>query len=75
MLDLSVIIVNWNGKDLLARCLQCVETTVKKVTYETYVVDNASTDGSQDMVRRDFPNIKLIANKDNTGFATANNQA
>lgn len=75
MLDLSIIIVNWNGKDLLARCLQCVESTVKKITYETYVVDNASTDGSQDMVRHDFPNIKLIANKDNVGFAVANNQA
>lgn len=75
MVDLSIIIVNWNGKDLLAKCLRCVESTVKRVSYETYVVDNASTDGSQEMVRRDFPNVKLIANKDNVGFATANNQA
>ncbi|MCA0454114.1 MAG: glycosyltransferase family 2 protein [Chloroflexi bacterium] len=75
MVDLSIIIVNWNGKDLLAKCLRCVESTVKRVSYETVVVDNASTDGSQDMVRRDFPNVKLIANKDNVGFATANNQA
>src|ERR1043165_5486132 len=75
MLDLSIIIVNWNGKDLLTKCLQCVESTVKKITYETYVVDNASTDGSQDMVRHDFPNVKLIANTNNVGFATANNQA
>jgi len=75
MLDLSIIVVNWNGKDLLAKCLQSVDSTVKKITYETYVVDNASTDGSQDMLRRDFPNVKLIANTDNVGFATANNQA
>ena len=75
MLDLSIIIVNWNGKDLLRKCLQCVEATVKKVSYETYVVDNASTDGSQDVVRQEFPTVKLIANKDNVGFATANNQA
>ncbi len=75
MLDLSIIVVNWNGKDLLAKCLQCVESTVKKVSYETYVVDNASTDGSQEMVRRDFPTVKLIANTANVGFATANNQA
>ncbi len=75
MLDLSIIIVNWNGKDLLARCLQAVESTTKKITYETYVVDNASTDGSQDMIRRDFPTVKLIANPNNVGFATANNQA
>src|SRR5262249_29324849 len=75
MLDLSIIIVNWNGKDLLTRCLRAVESTVKKVSYETYVVDNASTDGSQDMVRRDFPNVKLIANTKNVGFAVANNQA
>ena len=75
MLDLSIIIVNWNGKDLLRKCLQCVEATVKKVSYETYVVDNASTDGSQDVVRQEFPTVKLIANTDNVGFATANNQA
>lgn len=75
MVDLSIIIVNWNGKDLLAKCLTCVESTVKKVSYETVVVDNASTDGSQEMVRRDFPTVKLIANTANVGFATANNQA
>lgn len=75
MLDLSIIVVNWNGKELLAKCLRCVETTIQQISYETYVVDNASTDGSQAMVRRDFPNVKLIANTANVGFATANNQA
>lgn len=75
MLDLSIIIINWNTRDLLARCLGCIESTVKKINLETYVVDNHSTDGSQEMVRRDFPAVKLIANPDNVGFARANNQA
>jgi len=74
MLDLSIIVVNWNTCDLLAKCLECVETTVKKISYETIVVDNNSTDGSQAMVQTRFPQVKLIANGDNVGFATANNQ-
>jgi len=75
MLDVSIIVVNWNGRDLLARCLQCVESTIKQATYEVIVVDNASTDGSQDMVKREFPQVKLIENTSNVGFARANNQA
>lgn len=75
MLDLSIIIVSWNTRELLAKCLRCVEETVKKISYEVYVVDNNSSDGSQDMVRKDFPTVKLIANVDNVGFAKANNQA
>ncbi len=75
MTDVSIIIVNWNTKDLLAKCLRCVEETVKKVSYDIYVVDNASSDGSPDMVRQNFPTVKLIANTDNVGFARANNQA
>jgi GT2 family glycosyltransferase len=74
MLDISIIVVNWNGRDLLARCLQCVEATVKQAAYEVIVIDNASTDGSQAMVRRDFPRVKLIENAQNVGFAKANNQ-
>lgn len=75
MLDVSIVIVNWNGCELLSRCLQCVERTIRQSTYEVFVVDNDSTDGSQDMVRRDFPKVKLIANSENVGFARANNQA
>jgi GT2 family glycosyltransferase len=74
MLDLSIIVVNWNTRDLLAKCLSCVESTAKNISYETIVVDNASTDGSQDMVRAQFPAVKLIANTENVGFARANNQ-
>jgi GT2 family glycosyltransferase len=75
MLDVSILVVNWNGRDLLSRCLQCVEATIKNVNYETIVVDNASTDGSQEMVEKQFPKVKLIQNTGNVGFATANNQA
>ncbi|MBI5666461.1 MAG: glycosyltransferase family 2 protein [Chloroflexi bacterium] len=75
MPDVSIIIVNWNTSDLLAKCLRCVETTTRQVSYEVWVVDNASTDGSVDRVRREFPYVHLIANTDNVGFARANNQA
>jgi GT2 family glycosyltransferase len=74
MFDLSIIIVNWNTRELLAKCLGCVEATAATITYETIVVDNNSSDGSQEMVRAQFPNVNLIANSDNKGFATANNQ-
>jgi GT2 family glycosyltransferase len=74
MLDLSIIVVNWNTRELTARCLNAVESTVKKISYEIIVVDNNSSDGSQDMVREQFPNVKLIANTENGGFAKANNQ-
>ncbi len=74
MLDLSIIIVNWNTRELMARCLNAVDATVKKIAYETIVVDNNSSDGSPDMVRTQFPNVKLIANTDNGGFSKANNQ-
>ena len=74
MLDLSVIIVNWNAKDLLRKCLEHVQTTVQSTQYEIIVVDNYSTDDSQTMVKHDFPDVKLIENTKNVGFAGANNQ-
>ena len=75
MMDVAIIIVNWNGKDLLRRCLNAVRETVQEVSYETYVVDNHSSDGSQEVVRNEYPWVKLIANTENLGFAKANNQA
>jgi len=56
----KVIIVNWNGKDLLRRCLNAVRETVQEVSYETYVVDNHSSDGSQEVVRNEYPWVKLM---------------
>jgi N-acetylglucosaminyl-diphospho-decaprenol L-rhamnosyltransferase len=74
-LVLSVIIVNWNTRDLLAQCLQSVYDTAGKLQPEVIVVDNASTDGSPAMLRQRFPQVHLIENRENVGFARANNQA
>lgn len=74
MLDVSIIIVNWNGKDLMRRCLDAVIATTRRVSYEVIVVDNASTDGSQDFLKQTYPDVRLIENTDNAGFAGANNQ-
>ncbi len=74
MLDLSIIIVNWNAQELLTRCLRGVQSTAQHISYEIIVIDNASTDGSVAMVRHDFPDVLLIENTENVGFAGANNQ-
>ena len=74
MLDLSIIVVNWNSQDLLRKCLEHVRRTAHQISYEIIVVDNASSDGSQAMVRYEFPDVQLIENSENTGFAKANNQ-
>ncbi len=77
-MNLSIIIVNWNTRELLAQCLQSVEQNVrtfKRSNVQTFVVDNASTDGSAAMVRERFPWVTLIENTENVGFARANNQA
>jgi GT2 family glycosyltransferase len=75
MKDLSIVIVNWNTRDLLALCLRSVYDTTSDLDSEVIVVDNASNDGSQEMVRREFPDVNLIPNTENLGFAKANNQA
>lgn len=75
MTDLSVVIVNWNTREFLSRCLRSVYDTTLDLDFEVIVVDNGSTDGSQEMVRRDFPGVSLIVNTENKGFAKANNQA
>jgi GT2 family glycosyltransferase len=72
--DVSVIIVNWNTKELLRDCLSSVYEHAGDIDYEIIVVDNASTDGSADMVKNDFQQVILIENSDNKGFAAANNQ-
>jgi N-acetylglucosaminyl-diphospho-decaprenol L-rhamnosyltransferase len=72
--DLSVIIVNYNTSDFLVRCLTSVASQSDR-NIEVIVVDNASQDASQDMIRKAFPWVKLIENDRNLGFARANNQA
>lgn len=75
MMDLSIVIVNWNTRELLSRCLRSVYDTTRHLGFEVIVVDNASTDGSRDMVRREYPGAILIASAENEGFAKANNRA
>ncbi len=73
-IDLSIIILNYNTRDLLRDCLKSVaRATVNSFVYETIVVDNASTDGSPAMIKKEFPQIKLIESKKNLGFAHGNN--
>lgn len=75
MVDLSIIVVNWNTRELLARCLRSVYDTMQGLEFEVWVVDNASTDGSAAMVKEMFPQALLLQNEENVGFARANNQA
>lgn len=76
MVDISVIIVNWNTQELLQHCLRSIATNTACTTkYEILVVDNGSTDGSAEMVAQHFPDASLIRNQENLGFAKANNQA
>ena len=74
-IDISVIIVNWNTKDLLRDCLNSVYKTVQNLAFEIIVVDNFSSDGSVAMLEKEFPHVIRIVNKENKGFGTANNQA
>lgn len=74
MPDLSVIIVNWNTKKLLNDCLSSIFKFTKDVNFEVIVVDNGSEDGSGQMVKKKFPQVKLILNENNLGFTKANNQ-
>ncbi len=74
-MNLSIIIINWNTSDMLRDCLTSVFAGLGDLRAEVFVVDNASEDGSQDMVRAEFPPVNLICNSDNRGFAAANNQA
>ena len=74
-MQLSVVIVNYNVRHFLEQCLLSVANACKGMEAEVFVVDNNSVDGSVEMVREKFPWVKLIANKTNTGFSVANNQA
>ncbi len=75
MIDLSVIIVNYNVEYFLEQCLYSVFKAAQGLHMEVWVVDNNSVDGSVAMVREKFPEAKLIANKENLGFSKANNMA
>ncbi|MFN4234432.1 MAG: glycosyltransferase [Bacteroidia bacterium] len=74
-MKLSVIIVNYNVRHFLEQCLHSVMNAAKNLDVEVFVVDNNSVDNSVEMVREKFPQVKIIANKENVGFSKANNQA
>ncbi|MFB6258144.1 MAG: glycosyltransferase [Flavobacteriales bacterium] len=74
-MKLSVIIVNYNVEAFLEQCLRSVLKALDRVDGEVIVVDNASVDGSVEMVREEFPSVHLIANQQNLGFSKANDQA
>nr|WP_154894976.1 glycosyltransferase family 2 protein [Paenibacillus xylanexedens] len=72
--DVSIIIVNYNTRQLTLDCLASVYKSITSYQYELIVVDNASHDGTVEAIRDAYPEVRLIANRDNTGFAVANNQ-
>lgn len=73
MFDISIIIVNWNTKELLLNCIKSLLQETSHCTMEIIVVDNASTDGSPKAVKKMYPNVNVIINKSNLGFSKANN--
>ncbi len=72
--EVSVVVVNWNTQDILRDCLRSIYEQCGEIDLEVIVIDNASTDGSVEMVKKDFPQVTLIENPQNRGFAAANNQ-
>lgn len=73
--ELSIVVVSWNTRVLLARCLESLLADVDGASAEIWVVDNASADGGPEMVRSRFPSVRLIPNDHNRGYAAACNQA
>ncbi|MCS3897841.1 GT2 family glycosyltransferase [Bradyrhizobium japonicum USDA 38] len=72
--DVAVVIVSWNTRDILRGCLRSVFEQTQRVSFQVFVIDNNSQDSSADMVRAEFPDVTLISNAENRGFAAACNQ-
>ena len=75
MTKLSIVIVNYNVRNYLEQCLQSVQKALEGIEGEMWVVDNNSSDDSVEVLRRDYPWVRLVANTENMGFARANNLA
>jgi N-acetylglucosaminyl-diphospho-decaprenol L-rhamnosyltransferase len=74
-IDVSIVLVSWNTHDILLNCLASLHEAVGEVRADVWVVDNDSHDGSIEAVRTQYPDVRIIANTQNIGFAAANNQA
>jgi GT2 family glycosyltransferase len=74
-MDLSVIIVNWNSKDYLRKCIKSIISTTFGIEYEILVIDSGSFDGCRDMLSHFYPQVRFIQSAKNIGFAKANNAA
>ncbi len=74
-MDVSIIIVNYRTRGLVKQCLKSIRLAAPRLDYEVFVVDNASGDGSAEMIREYFPEVKLFALPENIGFARGNNLA
>lgn len=74
-MDLSIIIINWNSKGYLRECLKSVPQAAADLEYEILVIDNASYDGSAEMLAQEFPHVTFIQSERNLGFSGANNRA
>ena len=70
-----ILIVNWNVRDYLRNCLISIYEKTRGITFEIIVVDNASVDGSMEMVHHEFSQVRLVENTENIGFGRANNLA
>ena len=68
MPQLSIIIVNWNSKDYLQKCLQSIYANTRGISFEIIVVDGASFDGCGEMLAREFPEVKFVQSVKNVGF-------
>ena len=75
MIDLSIIIVNWNSKDYLRKCLETLDADEFPMSHEIVVIDSASFDGCGEMLAAEFPGVRFIQSDDNLGFAKSNNRA
>jgi GT2 family glycosyltransferase len=73
--DVSIILVNWNTRDLILACLEALPQAIGNLLADVWVVDNASVDGSVPAIRERHPEVSVIENSENSGFAAANNQA
>ena len=74
-MDVSIILVSYNTKDLTRDCLKSIYDKTHGINYDIWIVDNASSDGSVQMIKEEFPDVKLIESSENLGFGSANNIA